>query len=321
MPKRKLELAEHELECLQSCDLCGSASREAKELFIKYGLPVVRCPRCGLLYVNPRLRQDLLWQRYSNDYFLNEYLPVHGTYDELANYHAHAGYLNEISLYVPARGRLFDVGCATGLFLAAARLDNWDVMGNELNSFAADYALQNFNIQVLAGNFETLDLPKGSFDAVTMWETIEHVESPRRVLRKAAELVHPGGVLALSTPNAASLSFRFLQDRWWIMAPREHLFYFTPKTITDLLNQTGFEVKKLYTVEFDFQFFRKTLLGQEVAPWHLHLTEMRPSNDAPAPQPAPVWSKLKTGVLKKIARIIYRQGWADRMFIYATRRT
>jgi 2-polyprenyl-3-methyl-5-hydroxy-6-metoxy-1,4-benzoquinol methylase len=280
-----------------------------------------------LIYVNPRLRPDILWQRYSANYFLNEYLPQHGEYDEQVNYNVYAPYLRELSLYAPARGRLLDVGCAIGLFLAAARLDGWEVMGNELSSFAANYAHEQFGISVIAGSFETLNLPPGSFDAVTMWETIEHLLSPRTALHKAAELLKPGGVLALSTPNTAGLSFRFLRDRWWIIAPREHTFYFTPKTITRLLKQTGFEVKSLRTTGFDFRYFRNTLMGRTVMPWHIHVTELRAQataldgDMATKSRAATAWSKLKPRVVDLIARIIFRMKWADTMYVYAVRRT
>jgi hypothetical protein len=117
--RHKTELAEHGLERLETCDLCRSPSNETKVLFTKLGLPVVQCLKCGLIYVNPRPRPDILWQRYSANYFLNEYLPQYGEYDEQVNYNLYTPYLRELSLYAPARGRLLDVGCAIGLLIVS----------------------------------------------------------------------------------------------------------------------------------------------------------------------------------------------------------
>jgi 2-polyprenyl-3-methyl-5-hydroxy-6-metoxy-1,4-benzoquinol methylase len=320
----KTTFADHELEYLASCDLCGAPSNKSRKLFAKSGLFVVRCPHCGLMYVNTRLRQDILWQRYSWDFFVNEYLPQHGDYDEQLNFHIHLPILRELHQLLPRRGCLLDVGCAIGLFLAAARLDGWEVMGNELSSFAADYARKQFGIPVIIGDFETLNLSPDSFDAVTMWDTLEHLRSPQVAIRKAAQLLRPGGVLALSTPNCGGISFRLLQDRWWIVAPKEHLFYFTPKTISHLLNQNGFKVVLLRTRYIDFRYLRYTLLGRTVMPWHIYVTEKR-SQKEPAgtlsKRGAAFWSKLKPRVVGFIAEVLIRMNWADSMFVYAIRQT
>lgn len=322
----KTEFAEYELERLDVCDVCGSPSHTSQLLFNKLGLSVVKCLQCGITYVNPRLRRDILWQRYSQDFFQNEYLPQHGDYDEQANYNIHFPYLRQLGQIAPARGRLFDVGCAIGLFLAAARLDGWEVMGNELSRFAADYALKRFNIPVIAGNFETVDLSPGSFDAITMWETIEHVQSPRTALRKAAALLRPGGVLALSTPNVAGLTFWSLRDRWWVVAPKEHIFYFTPKTITQLLDRTGFEVVKMWTAGLDYHYLRNMWMGRTVMPWHIHATQMRAQTSASSDRAAPerqamlAWPSLKRRAINLIARIVRRTTLGDSMVVYAVRK-
>lgn len=159
---------DRELEYVEACDLCGSPSNRARPLFTKRGLSIVKCPGCGLFYVNPRVPQEVLWQRLSHDCFVDEYLPQSREYDEQANYRFQTPRLLALNGHAPARGRLLDVGCATGLFLAAACMDGWEVTGNELSPFAADYARQHFNVPVAVGNSETIDLLPGSFDAVTM---------------------------------------------------------------------------------------------------------------------------------------------------------
>jgi 2-polyprenyl-3-methyl-5-hydroxy-6-metoxy-1,4-benzoquinol methylase len=322
----KTEFADHELEYLEFCDLCGSPGSQAKPLFTKLGLPVVQCSKCELIYVNPRLRQDILWQRYSQEVFLNEYLPQYGEYDEQLNYRLHAPRLRELGLYASSPGRLLDIGCAIGLFLAAARLDGWEVMGNELQPLAATYALEQFDIPVVAGNFETLDLASGSFDALTMWDTIEHVQSPRAALIKAAKLIRPGGILALSTPNVAGISFHLLRDRWWLVEPKEHIFYFTPKTMTHLLDQTGFEVKKLWTATMDFYYLYNTLRGREVMPWHIRVAEGQAetpfSNSGRRPETwaKAIWSRWKPQILDVVRHILRQTKWADSIIVYAVRK-
>lgn len=320
----KNEFESNETESLNHCDLCGSPADGSRRLFKKLGLWVAQCRNCKLIYVNPRLRQSILLQRYSDEYFQNEYVPLHGEYNEQANYNWHAPFLRELDAHAPTRGKLLDIGCAIGLFLAAARLDGWQVLGNELSPFASQYALEKFRIDVIAGKAETLDLPPRSFDAVTLWETIEHVQSPSATIRKAAELVRPGGILALSTPNIDSISYRLLKDKWWIVAPKEHIFYFSQKTLTRLLAQCGFQVKKIWTHGLDLYYLRNTWMGRTVMPLHIRAAQaFAPSNSLPAPSVTlpekfaiTIWPKLKP-----LARqVLKRTQWADTLYIYAIKR-
>ena len=204
----KTSFDESELETLPACDLCGAPRSQSRALFQKSGLTVNHCPRCGVLYVNPRLRTDILWQRYSDEYFQNEYLPIHGQYHAAHNDGIHAPNLRELGRFAKP-GKLFEFGAAIGLFLVAAKRAGWEVAGNELSSFAAAYAQQQFQIPVTSGRAEDVDLPAGSYDAVALWETIEHVQSPHAVLRKAAELLRPGGSWPYPPPISPALPSAF----------------------------------------------------------------------------------------------------------------
>jgi 2-polyprenyl-3-methyl-5-hydroxy-6-metoxy-1,4-benzoquinol methylase len=313
-----------ELEHLVQCDLCGAPRERSRPLFPKQGLPVNRCEVCGVIYVNPRLRQDLLWQRYSQNYFQNEYLPAYGQYDEEHNYAIYKGHLQELERYVP-RGRLFEFGSATGFFLAAARRGGWEVAGNELSSFAANYARQHLDIPITPGRAEDMQLQPASFDAVVLWETIEHVQSPRRVLSKAAEILRPGGVLALSTPNIQSISFSLLRDRWWVVAPREHIFYFAPKTIAYLLNRVGLKVRAIFTAGSDLHCIYYTLRGRTVMPAHLRAADGREPTKASRAgsllsQPMR-WGQEKVGprLRSVVQRALHRTMREDQLVVYATK--
>jgi 2-polyprenyl-3-methyl-5-hydroxy-6-metoxy-1,4-benzoquinol methylase len=306
-----------ELERLPACDVCGAPQAKSRPLFKKQGLSVNRCQNCGLIYVNPRLREDILWQRYSQDYFQNEYLPVYGEYDEERNYAVYKGHLLELERYV-TRGRLFEFGAATGFFLAAARRGGWEVAGNELSTFAANYAQERLQIPVVAGRAEDVQAMPASYDAVVLWETIEHVQSPRRVLSKAAELLRPGGVLALSTPNIDSLSFRLLRQRWWVVAPREHIFYFSPKTLGRLFNEAGLKVQLMFTAGIDLRGLFSTLSGRKALPAHIRSKEV--SGEGPVAEPglgARTWSRFEPRVMPAVHQRLHDARLEDQLVVYA----
>ena len=319
-----ISVPEQELERLSTCDLCKSPSQATTSLFVKSGLPVVRCQNCRLIYVNPRLRQAVLWRRYSRDYFENEYLPQHGPYSSEANYRTHAAALQRLRYYAPTRGRLLDVGCAIGLFLAAAQMDGWSVTGSELSEFAADYAQREFGFPVTSGNIDDLNLPPASFDAITLWETIEHVQSPFNVIRKLAGFVRPGGVLAISTPNISSLSYRLLRDQWWMVAPQEHIYYFAPPTLQRLLQQLGFEVKELWTTGLDYQYLRDAVLKRPAIPWHVRVAP-NPSQTTPAAAATPIQPPVRQNPWRERLRNLAECALGcvnglDTLYIYAIKR-
>src|SRR6185369_14337024 len=94
---------------------------------------------------------------------------------------------------------------ATGVFLDLARAAGWQVRSVELSTRHAAYARDSFSLDVWEGDFLDAPLPAGGFDAITMWDFLEHVMNPHAVLAKARELLAPGGVLLVFTIDTSSL--------------------------------------------------------------------------------------------------------------------
>jgi SAM-dependent methyltransferase len=103
---------------------------------------------------------------------------------------AHAPFLRR---FAPYRGRLLDVGCGAGDFVGAARAAGWDAVGLP---------------SVDAGRMEEAGFAPGSFDAVTFWDALAHVADPVRLLARVRDLLRPGGLLFVQTPDASRLLLR-----------------------------------------------------------------------------------------------------------------
>lgn len=133
------------------------------------------------------------------------------------------------------RGRVLDVGCSTGGFLHSLnRLfpGDYDVVGMDVAGPALDHA-ESMGVQVIREPF--LNAPAGldSFDAVTFWAVLEHLDQPRAFLTQAASALKLGGHCFVLVPNLDSLAIRFLGTRYrYVMA--EHLNYFSRRTLTQL---------------------------------------------------------------------------------------
>lgn len=143
-------------------------------------------------------------------------------------------------------GNLLDVGCGVGNFLARARNCGYKVRGIETYVEFKEAAKQAFNVDVDIGLFEEMDLPEDGFQVVTLWETLEHIYDPRSALRQASRILSPNGILAVSVPNLANLGFLLLRE-YSSHRGGEHINFFSPSTLSRMLNDCGFRVVELRT--------------------------------------------------------------------------
>jgi 2-polyprenyl-3-methyl-5-hydroxy-6-metoxy-1,4-benzoquinol methylase len=235
-----------------SCDLCGSTAATELMQPADYLLDrpqmharLVRCTGCGLIYQSPRPTLEEIGEHYPPGY------------DSYGDYRAQArGGLLRLAYdygmrkrcrYVTRRqpgGRLLDVGCAAGLFLVALREQGgWDVEGVELDGGTADYARRTYGLTVHTGTLEAAALPSAYFDAVTLWDVLEHLHEPTATLREVRRILRPGGTVVLRVPNVAALDARLFGEAWAGYDAPRHLYVYSPQTLRATLETAGFRVQ------------------------------------------------------------------------------
>jgi 2-polyprenyl-3-methyl-5-hydroxy-6-metoxy-1,4-benzoquinol methylase len=149
--------------------------------------------------------------------------------------------LKRLERYAPAKGSLFDAGAASGLFLSLARRRHWLVTGVEPGAWLVEYAKNKYGLALRHGAFEEIPASTGPYQAVSMIDLIEHMAAPRLAVAKAYDLLAPGGVLCLVTPDIHSLAARLAGQRWWHLRPG-HIAFFSAKSLTRLLQDAGFTI-------------------------------------------------------------------------------
>ncbi len=251
------------------CLLCG---KQGTRRFNSQLPGVVQCD-CGLVYTNPRLKEECLKDLYSREYFESHSSEEMG-YDnyvsdrELVEKTFHRRLESLEKRWLPKKGWVLDVGCATGFFLCTARSMGWSVGGVEISDYCCEYAKREFGINLFNGQFKDLDSSRaGVYDLVTMWDYIEHSFTPGRDIEKAFELLKPGGIFALATPDIGSLPAKIFKQNWVGFKEHEHLYYFTKQNLCALLEKKGFKVVKTsYAGKYvSLGFFAKRLAGY--FPW------------------------------------------------------
>ena len=225
-----------------ACLICGGT--RVREVLVQHGYQVVACVVCGFQFVYPTPTPEQLADYYDQGYTV----PLER---DAYNPSRHNERLAELERWLPARGRLLEVGCSYGYGLAIARERGWQVAGVELSPTASQYAHEHFGLQVFPGDLLDAPLEDGSFDAAVMWHVLEHTHDPRAQLSRLHALLRPGGVLGVRVPNVRSLGARAAGRSWvWRSLPA-HLWYFSAVTLSRLLTRCGFETLEVRTARGD----------------------------------------------------------------------
>jgi len=241
------------------CAVCGSSAAaplfHAKDPdgFSPEPFRILRCASCGTAYVSPR----------PPNYELGAYY-VRGYYGRPGEDSGALGRLFGRLLMAEraakaarglAPGRVLDVGCGDGTFLSAMRRRGWECWGVEVSEDGASRAAARPGLTIHDQPLEKLTLPPRSFDLVTFWHSLEHVPDPAELIARAADLVKPGGRLLVAFPNGGSWEMGLFGARWFHLDPPRHLHYFTPASMSRLLERAGLKVERVSHGSFEYDLF------------------------------------------------------------------
>lgn len=245
------------------CNLCGGT--DIATYHEQEWRRVVQCRRCRLVFVHPMptpeekaeiehlaYQGDLLPE--VADFFRN----CHRDFQDdpvIESFRQGLRWMGRIR----TPGRLLDVGPGTGIFLYLAKKEfGWEPNGIDICTESAVKAREEFGIELEVGDFDTHPWPRESFDAVTMLDMLEHTTDPLASLKRAYELLRPGGVVYVVVPNQRCL-LTVILDKWiQLGAPMRgyflerlyvspHEYYFCPRTLRAFLEKAGFEVADVRT--------------------------------------------------------------------------
>jgi SAM-dependent methyltransferase len=139
-----------------------------------------------------------------------------------------------------ARPRLLDFGCGDGDFLALASLFGFAAFGVDLSSTRAARSLQRG--VTLVHSLEDFDaLGGGPLDAASLFETLEHVDEPLRLLIALRQRMRPGAVLIAEVPDCTGVHLPSTLEEFHAVQPLEHINAFTPETLAQICRRAGFE--------------------------------------------------------------------------------
>lgn len=234
------------------CNLCGAA--DATEFAVVPDLlldrpdvhaRLVRCNACGLVYQNPRPTPDEIGVHYPSTYesYANHRVRAKGQLLRRAYDYGMQKRCRFVTRALPQGGRLLDLGCAAGAFLVAMREQaNWEVEGVEVSKETAQSAREHNGLKVFAGTLEQANFPDNHFDAVTLWDVLEHLHDPVGTLAEINRILRPGGVAVIRVPNFDSWDASLFGLYWAGLDAPRHLYIYTRATLANSLRAGGLEL-------------------------------------------------------------------------------
>ncbi len=229
------------------CDLCGDDRSAVLHSDHPHSAgPVVKCMRCGLVYVNPRVKEiqkfqhSQIAQTYLNqlDWKLSVFRDRLQIIDKFAD-----------------KGKLLDIGCYTGEFLNMAQHDGWDCFGLEPSSFICAYGREKYGVKIYPRFLEDAGFQDNFFDVVTMFHVLEHLNSPSHQLREIHRILKPAGRVVIEVPNVENWIRRLLKRSSWTFN-EEHYYHFSFRTLQRLLEKGGFSLLSIRSAANRIHFNR-----------------------------------------------------------------
>ena len=212
---------------MRTCVVCNESNSE----ILYPSLKISRC-RCGHIYYTGGLGKEDIRTLYIEGYFKGgEYADYKN--DKNVIQRNFRNRLKVVKRYL-SNGKLLEIGSAYGFFLDLAR-ENFDVMGYEICSKAAEHARSQLKLDVRDTDFVKENLGNKIFDIVCLYDCIEHLLFPQLYIEKINTVLKIGGYLFITTGDIGSLLPRIQGKAWRLIHPPTHVHYFSRKSISKLL--------------------------------------------------------------------------------------
>lgn len=278
----------HHLRRIISCDYCNSEkhisilkSKDYVYNVIPGEFTIVKCSNCNLIFTNPRIETKDLINYYSKIVNYGE-IPINLNIkansslflrkDILTDYFNYPileknfkrkliqfpNYLRlrrgwKRTLFIPPYiedGSVLEVGCSYGGYLFGLKELGWKVKGIELNEKAVNYTRKALKLDVEKNRIEDFQSDM-LFDIIYLYMVLEHIESPKAILKKLYALLKPNGKLVLSVPDISGIEVRLYKKYAYTLQVPLHLYHFSPATIRNYLKESNFKKIEIFHQNFD----------------------------------------------------------------------
>jgi len=254
-----------------SCYNCGS--KEITNTFSHKGFSHVRCKNCGMIYVNPRLKESIVHSNY-NDEMYNKFYEIKIIPSIQYRKKLAINKYNQVATHFKKPGKVLDIGCGAGEVLSVFKEHKWNCLGIEFNKYAALYAKHNFDLKVINESIYNLKDTATKFDVVLMYGVLEHLFEPKTILQKVYTLLQENGVLVIEVPSADSLLVSAVESQLVKTVDRivegdRHLMLFSVESFKQMLTNTNFKILNITSNGLDISTLNRLCLNKQMKKSHI----------------------------------------------------
>lgn len=251
------------------------------EIFLRQ-ITLLQCRSCSFIFSTPQLSSNSLSLIYEqNGSYFSHYQNENATAIKALK----ASYKVEITQLEKFKsdGNLIDIGCSGGLFMNSLN-SQFKLTGLDIDQSALSAARKRLGKKVTLINspLEESNLPNDYYDVAIMRGIIEHVSNPHSFLKKASKILKRDGLLFINTPNIDSICAQLYKENFRLIDPIHHIWYFSPKTIKNLLEKYGFRITKINYNYFNTPYFQLSNVFTIFQDWFsLKVINKKPKHASP----------------------------------------
>jgi 2-polyprenyl-3-methyl-5-hydroxy-6-metoxy-1,4-benzoquinol methylase len=231
---------------IDNCPIGCKATMEPTDIILQEG-PLLKCSECGQLI--SQCTEDVYFNSMQGFNTAKGTLPAGKDIKRsLKLHHRRLMKINKLCGLPPRQTRLLDIGCSSGAFLASAKALGFMETGVEPAVEPATAAMKS-GLNVKHGFLHDLRLAGNYYDVVTMFEVIEHIKEPLKLLKECRRILKAGGLVVIGTGNTDSWTVHFMKEKWdyFDMSHGGHISFFNPKSVQKMAECSGFKVISIAT--------------------------------------------------------------------------
>lgn len=232
------------------CPWCGSEKTQIhlwiKDEFLTHEeFQIHECQKCALLFTEPRPSKDKIGEYYKSEEYYSHQENKHGfipkVYESVKSINLKHKY--KIATKGLKAGKVLDIGCGVGDFLHTMEKHGWECTGVEPSEEAKIIARKRIKANLYAPE-EINQMPNASFDIITMWHVLEHVDDLKWQVEQLTRLIKPNGRIVIAVPNYKSYDAEYYKELWAAYDVPRHLNHFNKKTLSNIFKTNGLNLLK-----------------------------------------------------------------------------
>ncbi len=244
---------------VNKCPVCGSTelvpSFKAKDYYATgEEFEIWNCNSCGFLFTQNFPDENEIGRYYDTSDYISHSNTKKGIVNKIYHLVRSQMILKKAKLTINnakrTNGTVLDYGCGIGYFLDEMKKNGFSVQGIEINDDARKFAASNFGLETFPPS-KINDFTDASFDIITAWHSLEHVDGTYKMLKQINRILSENGTFVVALPNVKSADAEFYKEFWAAYDVPRHLWHFSPATFKMLARNTGFKVEKMYPMPFD----------------------------------------------------------------------